>query len=161
MSFLLSPEEHSDPVLGSPAASYPALFKTGGLRSYTRNQHQWCFIKRGMQSGLIDPECSGSVEIVYFLSGWTPVRSGWQSILPVLAQKNEWSCELGAHMSSGVVQILYLSFGLIILELFLFLSIVFSLIWIFKAWKDDPPALLKLTDGLTQQWLYWIQSIKF
>lgn len=52
MSFLLSPEQHSGPVLGTSAASYPALFMPGGFRSQSVS---YSVIRRGMQSGLRDP----------------------------------------------------------------------------------------------------------
>lgn len=72
-------------------------------------------INRGMQSGLIEPQYSRRVEIVY-LGG----PQGGQGNQAILAQRNEWSYGLCAYMSSSVVQSFYLSFRLITLDMVLF-----------------------------------------
>lgn len=87
MSFLLSPEQHSGPVLGTSAASYPALFTPGGFRSQS---HQ----KPATASS--EEECSQA----YVTLWWTPVKSGWQANL-AKGQRGEWSNGLCMSLCPG------------------------------------------------------------
>lgn len=87
MSFLLSPEQHSGPVLGTSAASYPALFIPGGFRSQS---HQ----KPATASS--EEECSQA----YVTLWWTPLRSGWQANLAI-GQRGEWSNGLCMSLCPG------------------------------------------------------------
>lgn len=85
-------------------------------------------IDRGMQSGLVEPQCPGPVETVSYLGG----PQGGQGNRAILAQRNERSYELCAYVSSSVAQSFYLSFRFTTLDIVFFLSRIFSLIRIFK-----------------------------
>lgn len=132
MSFLLSPEQHSGPVLGTSAASYPALFTPEGFRSQS---HQ----KPATASS--EEECSQA----YVTLWWTPVRSGWQANLAI-GQRDEWSNGLCVSSCPGNGGF-YLAFRHTY-QTFLLLSRISELIEIYKLQKDDPPGLLKLADPI-------------
>lgn len=93
------------------------------LRELTRNQHQQCS-SRGMQSGLSDPECSGSVEIFTSYLGGPQWSHDDRANLAILGQRGEWSDGLRASCLRNVLQKL-LSFRFSILDKFLFLSRMF------------------------------------
>lgn len=67
ISFLLRPEEQADPVPGSPAASDPVCSRLEAS-GVTAESGVSDACQRRTLSG-IDPKWSGTVEIIYLLSG--------------------------------------------------------------------------------------------
>lgn len=77
-----------------PSSQYFSCFlpcptvHTWRLQESVTPETSYSIIRRGMQSGLSDPAVA--VWKSFFLSGWTPVRSGWQANLAI-GQRGGWS----------------------------------------------------------------------